>query len=78
MRERLLYIGILILVAIAAFEGGYVLGHHDRDDTKAQIQKLNGWIIDHGGRIEALETVDRRQKTGSGKPFNSPAGKEKN
>lgn len=72
MRDKFLYIAILVLVAIAALQGGYILGHNDTDRTKAEIQKLNGWVMDHGGRIEALETMDRRQRTGSGRPDQKP------
>lgn len=55
MRDRILYLVILVLVAVAAFQGGYILGHHKVDETKAEIKKLNGWVIDHGGRIAAIE-----------------------
>ena len=69
MRDKVLYIAILILVAIAFFEGGYILGYLERDEIKAKLQQVNEWVIDHGGRIVALETLDRREKTGSGKPI---------
>jgi hypothetical protein len=62
VRDKFLYIVILILIAIGAFEGGYILGYHDRDEIKAGLQKLNGWVLDHGGRIQALETMERRDK----------------
>ena len=59
---------VLILVAIAFFEGGFILGHLKTDGLKEKLQQVNEWVIDHGGRIEALETMERKQKTGSGKP----------
>ena len=68
MRDKFLYILILVLVAIASLEGGYILGYLERDEIKTQLHQVNEWVIDHGGRIVALETMDRREKTGSGKP----------
>lgn len=64
VRDKLLYIMILILVAMAAFQGGYILGHHRNDELKATVQKLKEWVIDHGGRIAALENLGRK-KVGS-------------
>ena len=68
MRDKFLYIVILVLVAIASLEGGYILGYLERDEIKTKLQQVNEWVIDHGGRIVALETMDRREKTGSRKP----------
>jgi hypothetical protein len=68
MRDKFLYIMILILIAITFFEGGFILGHLKTDGLKEKLQQVNEWVIDHGGRIVALETMDRREKTGSGKP----------
>lgn len=68
IRQTVFWFAICILIAIAAFEGGYIMGYFDRDELKTQIRKLNSWVLDHGGRIESLETVDRRDKTGTGKP----------
>lgn len=62
MRDKFLYIAILILVAIAFFEGGFIVGHLKTDGLKEKLQQVNEWVIDHGGRIVALETLDRRQK----------------
>ena len=70
MRDKFLYIVILILVAITFFEGGYILGYLKRDEIKEKLQQVNEWVIDHGGRIVALETMERKEKTGSGKPVN--------
>jgi hypothetical protein len=68
IREMIFWVVVCILVGIAAFEGGYIVGHRDGDRIKSEIRKLNSWILDHGGRIESLETMDRRDKTGIGKP----------
>jgi len=70
MRDKFLYIMILVLIAIAFFEGGYILGYLERDEIKAKLTQVNEWVIDHGGRIVALETMERKEKTGSGKPVN--------
>lgn len=68
IRETIFWVAICILIAIAAFEGGYIAGYLERDRIKTEIRKLNAWVLDHGGRIESLETMDRRDRTGSGKP----------
>lgn len=68
IHETIFWAAICILIAIGAFEGGYILGHHGKDRIKDEIRKLNSWVLDHGGRIESLETMDRRDRTGSGKP----------
>jgi hypothetical protein len=60
MRDKFLYIVILILVAITFFEGGYILGYLKRDEIKEKLQQVNEWVIDHGGRIVALETVQKK------------------
>jgi hypothetical protein len=62
MRDKFLYIMILVLIAIAFFEGGFIVGHLKTDGLKEKLQQVNAWVIDHGGRIVALETLDRRQK----------------
>jgi hypothetical protein len=69
LRETIFWFIVCILVAIAALEGGYILGHRNADRTGAEIRKLNSWVLDHGGRIESLETMDRKDKTGTGKPI---------
>ncbi len=68
MRDKFLYIVVVILIAIGAFEGGFIVGHLKTDGLKEKLQQVNEWVIDHGGRIVALETIDRKEKTGSGKP----------
>jgi hypothetical protein len=73
VRDKFLYIMILILVAIAFFEGGYILRNRQIDRTEAEVQKLNRWVLDHGGRLESIEIIDRKEKTGSGKPVNPDA-----
>jgi hypothetical protein len=70
MRDKFLYIMILILIAIAFFEGGFIVGHLKTDGLKEKLAQVNEWVIDHGGRIVALETMERKEKTGSGKPVN--------
>ena len=60
MRDKILYIAILILVAIAFFEGGFIVGHLKTDGLKEKLQQVNEWVIDHGGRIVALETVQKK------------------
>ena len=61
MRDKLLYIMILVLIATAFFEGGYILGYLERDEIKAKLQQVNEWVIDHGGRIVALENLERKK-----------------
>ena len=75
MRDKFLYIAILILVAIAFFEGGFIVGHLKIDGLKAKLTQVNEWVIDHGGRIVALETMDRRSNPG-GVKGKTPQGKE--
>ena len=64
MRDKLLYIMILVLIAIAFFEGGFIVGHLKTDGLKEKLQQVNEWVIDHGGRIVALENLERK-KVGS-------------
>jgi len=74
VRETIFWLIVCALIAIASLEGGYILRSRQIDWTEGEVQKLNSWVIDHGGRIEELEITDRRDKTGSGKPI-SPDGK---
>jgi hypothetical protein len=60
MRDKFLYIMILVLIAIAFFEGGFIVGHLKTDGLKEKLQQVNAWVIDHGGRIVALETVQKK------------------
>jgi hypothetical protein len=71
MRDKFLYIMILVLIAIAFFEGGYILGYLKRDEIKTKLQQVNEWVIDHGGRIVALETI---QKKAEGPPLRQGSG----
>ena len=64
MRDKLLYIMILVLIATAFFEGGFIVGHLKTDGLKEKLQQVNEWVIDHGGRIVALENLERK-KVGS-------------
>ncbi len=68
IRQTIFWILFCILLVIASFEAGYLMKTFERDETKTEIQKLNGWVLDHGGRIEAIETTNRRARTGSGRP----------
>ncbi len=68
VRQTIFWVLFCIVLVIASFEAGYLTKTFERDETKAEIRKLNSWVMDHGGRIEAIETTNRREKTGSGKP----------
>jgi hypothetical protein len=74
MRDKILYIAILILVAIAFFEGGFIVGHLKTDGLKTKLAQVNEWVIDHGGRIVALETIQRRNP--GGVQSQTPQGKK--
>ena len=75
MRDKFLYIIILVLIAIAFFEGGFIVGHLKTDGLKEKLQQVNEWVIDHGGRIVALETIIQRRVPG-GIQGETPQGKK--
>ncbi len=68
VRQTIFWIFFCIVLVIASFEAGYLIKTFERDETRAEIQKVKTWVFDHGGDREALGTIDRRDKTGSGRP----------
>jgi hypothetical protein len=73
IRQTIFWVFFCILLVIVSFEAGYLVKSFEKDNTREEVRKLNSWVVDHGGRIEALETIDGREKTGSGKPVNPDA-----
>ena len=55
IRAVILWIAILVLLAIASFEGGYILRDRQKDDTRERIFGLSVKFRDHDGRITMLE-----------------------
>ncbi len=68
VRQTIFWIFFCIVLMIASFEAGYLVKTFEKDQMTVEIKKLNSWVMDHGGRIEAIETTNRREKTGSGRP----------
>jgi hypothetical protein len=56
VRQAIFWILFCLVLIIASFEAGYLIKTFEKDETRAEIRKLNGWVLDHGGRIESLET----------------------
>ena len=55
MRETIIWIIFLVLLALAAFEGGYIVRDRRKDDTRERVLKLETKATDLSGRMVILE-----------------------
>ena len=63
MRETIVLILCAILLAVAAFEGGYIWRDREADELRKQVYQLDLKTKDMNGRLVGVETTEgRRQK----------------
>jgi hypothetical protein len=55
IRQGIFWAAFCILLALAAFETGWILRDFQKDDHDSRITKLEQRTIDHSGRIVTLE-----------------------
>ena len=61
VREAFFWITFCLLLAIAAFEAGYIVRDFEKDETQKRVQKLETKFTDHDGRIVVLEGLPKKK-----------------
>jgi hypothetical protein len=62
MKDWILYISLLILMGVAAFEAGIIYENRRHNDLVQKVYKNSDHIRELTGKVEALEALDRRAK----------------
>jgi hypothetical protein len=75
IRRAIFWAAFCLLLAIAAYEAGWISRDFQKDETQKRVLKLETKFTDHDGRIVVLEGPPAR-KASAGKP--SHRGEKRN
>jgi hypothetical protein len=60
-REALVLILFFVLLAVAAFQGGYIWRDREADEIRKEVYRIDRRVVEINGRLVGVETTLKRR-----------------